>query len=64
MAAQALAVNGATVYIVGRTERKLHTAVNAHGTGIEGKMVALVGDVSNKDDIKYVGLAVDPVVCV
>ena len=53
MAAQALAVNGAKVYIVGRTERKLKTVVNTHGRDIEGQIIALPGDVSNKDGIKY-----------
>lgn len=53
MAAQALAMNGAKVYIVGRTERKLKTVVNTHGRDIEGQIVALAGDVSNKDGIKY-----------
>lgn len=54
MAAQALAVNGAKVYIVGRTERKLKTVVSAHGKDIDGQLVALPGDVSTKDGIRYV----------
>ena len=53
MAAQALSFNGAKVYIVGRTEKKLRTAVNAHGRNIDGRMIAMVGDVSSKDGIKY-----------
>ncbi|RCI17274.1 hypothetical protein L249_3156 [Ophiocordyceps polyrhachis-furcata BCC 54312] len=52
MAAQALAVNGARVYIIGRTEAKLKRAVEAHGRGIEGSLIALVGDVSRKDEIR------------
>jgi short-subunit dehydrogenase len=52
MAAQALAVNGAKVYIVGRTVRKLETVVRAHGTEIDGQVVALPGDVSNKEGIR------------
>lgn len=55
MAAQALAVNGAKVYIVGRTERKLNTVVKVHGKNIDGQMVALPGDISEKDGIKYAG---------
>ena len=54
MAAQALAVNGAKVYLVGRTETKLKTVLNFHGQNINGQMVALPGDVSDKEDIKYV----------
>ncbi|PHH59775.1 hypothetical protein CDD81_2579 [Ophiocordyceps australis] len=52
MAAQALAVNGAKVYIIGRTEAKLKRAVDAHGHGIKGSLVPIVGDVSRKDDIQ------------
>ncbi|PHH67624.1 hypothetical protein CDD82_1269 [Ophiocordyceps australis] len=52
MAAQALAVNGAKVYIIGRTEAKLARAVAAHGDGIQGSLIPIVGDVSRKDDIR------------
>lgn len=52
MAAQALAVNGAKVYIVGRTERKLKTVVDVHGTDIDGKLIPLVGDISDKQEIR------------
>lgn len=52
MAAQALAVNGARVYIVGRTEKKLKAATEAHGKNIPGEIIPLVGDVSDKKDIK------------
>ena len=51
MAVQALAVNGAKVYIVGRTEEKLETVVQTHGKGITGEIVPLVGDITNKKDI-------------
>lgn len=54
MAAQALAVNGARVYIVGRTESKLRVAADVHGRNIKGEIIPLVGDVTNKDDIKCV----------
>ncbi|KAI9821021.1 MAG: hypothetical protein M1827_003754 [Pycnora praestabilis] len=52
MCAQALAVNGAKVYIVGRTEEKLENVVKAHGKGIAGEIIPLVGDVADKEDIK------------
>ncbi|PFH62480.1 hypothetical protein XA68_13382 [Ophiocordyceps unilateralis] len=52
MAAQALAVNGSRVYIVGRTEAKLKRAVQAHGHDIKGSLIPLVGDVSRKDEVR------------
>ncbi|MCJ1408052.1 hypothetical protein MMC19_002125 [Ptychographa xylographoides] len=52
MCVQALAVNGAKVYIVGRTEEKLQTVVDTHGKGIAGQIIPLVGDISSKHDIK------------
>ena len=52
MAAQALAVNGAKVYIVGRTAEKLDNVVKTYGQDIEGEIIALQGDVTKKDDIK------------
>lgn len=52
MATQALAVNGARVYIVGRTEKKLKTVAEIHGTNIAGEIIPLVGDISDKNDIK------------
>jgi NAD(P)-dependent dehydrogenase (short-subunit alcohol dehydrogenase family) len=52
MAAQALAVNGARVYIVGRTESKLRTAAEVHGHNIRGKIIPLVCDITNKEDIR------------
>ena len=52
MAAQALAVNGAKVYIVGRTESKLRTAADVYSQNIRGEIIPLVGDVANKEDIK------------
>jgi len=51
MATQALAVNGATVYIVGRTKEKLDRVVKLYGRDIEGKIIPLVADVSKKEDI-------------
>lgn len=52
MAAQALAVNGAKVYIVGRSEIKLRTAADVHGKNIRGEIIPLVGNVACKDEIK------------
>nr|OQO25159.1 hypothetical protein B0A51_06093 [Rachicladosporium sp. CCFEE 5018] len=51
MAAQALAVNGAKVYIVGRTEEKLETVVSTYSKGIAGSLQHIVADVSKKDGI-------------
>ena len=51
MAVQALAVNGAKVYIVGRTEEKLQRVVEAHGKGIAGEIIPLTADVSSKHHI-------------
>lgn len=51
MAAQALAVNGAKVYICGRTKEKLDKVVEVHGQNIEGEIIPLVGDITSKSDI-------------
>lgn len=52
MAVQALAVNGAKVYIVGRTEEKLSTVAKVYGKDIAGQIIPLQGDISSKEDIK------------
>lgn len=52
MATQALAVNGAKVYIVGRTGEKLENVVKAHGQNIAGEIIPLQADVSSKQSIK------------
>lgn len=52
MATQALAVNGAKVYIVGRTKEKLDAVVKSHGQNIAGEIIPLVADISKKEDIK------------
>lgn len=53
MAAQALATNGAKVYVVGRTKEKLDTVVKTFGGDkVSGEIIALQGDVSSKDGIK------------
>ncbi|CZR62228.1 3-oxoacyl-[acyl-carrier-protein] reductase 1 [Phialocephala subalpina] len=51
MATQALAVNGAKVYIVGRTEEKLENVVKAHGQNIAGEIIPITADVTSKDEI-------------
>jgi len=54
MITQTLAVNGAKVYIVGRTKEKLDTVVKAHGKDIPGQIIPIVGDVQTKDGVQYV----------
>lgn len=52
MITQALAVNGAKVYIVGRAEDKLEAVAKQYnGDDIDGEIIPLQGDVSKKDDI-------------
>ena len=51
MATQALAVNGAKVYIVGRTLAKLQTVKETHGKDIAGEIIPLAGDVTDKKGI-------------
>lgn len=52
MITQTLAVNGAKVYIVGRTEEKLEKVVEVHGQNIKGQVIPIVGDVSTKDGVQ------------
>ncbi|KAF2144279.1 uncharacterized protein K452DRAFT_349990 [Aplosporella prunicola CBS 121167] len=52
MSTQALAVNGAKVYIVGRTKEKLDTVVKTHGQNIAGEIVPIVGDVTDKEGVE------------
>src|SRR2546423_10946220 len=52
MATQALAVNGAKVYIVGRTEEKLETVAKTYGKDIPGEIIPITADVSRKEEIK------------
>ncbi|KAL8993849.1 MAG: hypothetical protein Q9169_006037 [Polycauliona sp. 2 TL-2023] len=49
MITQALATNGAKVYITGRREEALKSVVDQYNTG-PGKIIA--GDISNKDEVK------------
>lgn len=50
MAVQALAVNGAKVYIVGRTEEKLERVAELYSTS-EGQIIPITADVTQKSDI-------------
>lgn len=52
MAVQALAVNGAKVYVCGRTEEKLEKVAEIYGKDIAGEIIPIVADVSKKDEIK------------
>ncbi|KIV83595.1 hypothetical protein PV11_05608 [Exophiala sideris] len=52
MATQALAVNGAKVYIVGRTEEKLERVAEVYGKDIAGEIIPIAADISKKDEIK------------
>ncbi|OKL57903.1 hypothetical protein UA08_06417 [Talaromyces atroroseus] len=55
MATQALAVNGAKVYIVGRTKEKLERVAELYGKDIEGQIIPLPpADVSTKDGVAKV----------
>lgn len=51
MITQALVSNGAKVYITGRREEALQKVVEQYNTG-PGKIIALPGDISSKDDVK------------
>jgi NAD(P)-dependent dehydrogenase (short-subunit alcohol dehydrogenase family) len=52
MITQTLAVNGAKVYIVGRTEEKLNRVVEVHGKDIAGQIIAIQGDVASKEGVQ------------
>ena len=52
MAAQALANNGAKVYIVGRTAEKLDRVVETYGKDISGELIAVQGDVGSKEGVQ------------
>lgn len=51
MITQALVANGAKVYITSRREEVLKKTAELYNSG-PGKIIPLVGDVSDKDDIK------------
>jgi NAD(P)-dependent dehydrogenase (short-subunit alcohol dehydrogenase family) len=48
---KALAVNGAKVYIVGRSEDKLENVVKTHGQNIEGEIIPITADITSKSEI-------------
>lgn len=52
MATQSLAVNGAKVYITGRTKEKLDRVVDLYGKDISGEIVAITADVTSKESIQ------------
>jgi len=52
MITQALATNGAKVYICGRTEEKLERVAELYGKDIPGQIIPITADVSKKEDIK------------
>lgn len=52
MATQALATNGAKVYICGRTEEKLEKVAELYGKDIPGSIIPVTADVSKKEEIR------------
>ena len=52
MCVQALAANGAKVYITGRTKEKLDTVVKTYGPEVSGQIIPLVADITSKSDIE------------
>ncbi|KAE8209275.1 hypothetical protein CF327_g6725 [Tilletia walkeri] len=57
-ASRALAANGAKVYITGRRLEKLNEAVEIHGKGLPGSLVALQLDVTDKAQLEKVAAEV------
>lgn len=52
MATQALAYNGAKVYITGRTAEKLEKVAEMYGKDAPGEIIPLQADVTSKDSIR------------
>lgn len=52
MITQTLAVNGAKVYIVGRTEEKLEKVVETYGKDVAGEIIPVVGNVATKEGVQ------------
>ncbi|KAJ5677263.1 uncharacterized protein N7477_002896 [Penicillium maclennaniae] len=52
MAAQALAVNGAKVYITGRTSEKLSTVTDLYNKDIPGEIIPITADITDKASIE------------
>lgn len=51
MASLSLAVNGAKVYIVGRTREKLESVKDMYGGNIPGQIIPITADMTSKDSI-------------
>ncbi|KAL0938045.1 uncharacterized protein CTRU02_207776 [Colletotrichum truncatum] len=51
MATQALAGNGAKVYITGRTKEKLDKVAEEYGKNIEGEIIPIQADLTKKEEI-------------
>ena len=51
MIVQALAINGTKVYITGRTEEKLEKVAELYGKDIEGQIISISADISQKTEI-------------
>lgn len=51
MISRALALNGAKVYITGRTAEKLERVVETFGKGIPGKLIPVTCDITSKESI-------------
>lgn len=54
MCTQALAVNGAKVYILGRRMEALQNAADTHGKNIKGQIIPLQCDITDKNSITQV----------
>lgn len=52
MATQALAANGAKVYITGRTKSKLDTVVEKYGKDVPGEIIAIQADIGHKQGVQ------------
>jgi NAD(P)-dependent dehydrogenase (short-subunit alcohol dehydrogenase family) len=48
---KALALNGAKVYIIGRSEDKLENVVKSHGQNISGEIIPITADITSKSEI-------------
>jgi len=51
MATQALAVNGAKVYITGRTKEKLERVAKLYGADVPGDIIPITADITDKESI-------------
>ncbi|OJJ81206.1 SDR family NAD(P)-dependent oxidoreductase [Aspergillus glaucus CBS 516.65] len=58
MATQTLAVNGAKVYITGRTEEKLNRVAELYGKEIPGSIIPVPADITSKESIQNLADAI------